>query len=370
MTASIALHLRAWLTAAGLALDPFGYSGGLTAVVLDDRPGSTGGWMASADCGDCHTREHRSWTDSRHHRAFTNDRFQAGLILEPRAFCVNCHAPTAPQVAEVLPNLPAYATLAPGWSGGVRPPLSPEPRAADGVGCAACHLRNGEVLAARLTPAQARAPHPVRVEPTFGTAAACRGCHQFLADTPTAKARWWMQSTWAEWQQITSKGEPDCIDCHMKEGDHAMTGAADLTRLKSALRVEVDQAGLLLEARALGHRLPTGDLFRAITVEWARSDAAPAASSSEDGWTVAFRAGRTFRIEPVGGTSSAPHGVQKTEVSDTRLWPGVPVYVDLPAGAQWRVRYHYGAPHDVAVGLAPPDAWRTTLFHGTLPTSR
>ncbi len=353
------LHLRAWLTAAGLAADPFGFSGGLGPIPLDQRPDGGAGWMSAEDCGDCHTAELRQWTDSRHHRAFTNDLFQAGLIAEPQAFCVHCHAPTAPQVAEVLPNLPAYAALSPRSAPGPGLAFAPEPRAAEGVGCAACHLRDGAVLSAG--PDAPAAPHPIRVEPRFGTAAACRGCHQFLAPDGPSTPRWWMQSTWAEWQISEPDGDPDCLDCHMKGGDHAMTGAHDADRLRGALEVRPAPGGLRLTARGVGHRLPTGDLFRAITVEIARGEAVPAASAQAEGWEELWRAGRRFSA--VEGADGAIH---KQPVEDSRLWPDQPVLVPLPdtPGLRWRVRYHFGAPHDLVRGLAPLEAWVLTLADG------
>ena len=75
--------------------DPLGYTGGAGPLVLDGRVDGGPGWMSAADCGDCHEQALAEWTDSRHHRSWTNDLFQAGLIAEPQRFCVYCHAPAA-----------------------------------------------------------------------------------------------------------------------------------------------------------------------------------------------------------------------------------------------------------------------------------
>lgn len=346
------------------AADPLGYTGGAGPLVLDGRTDGGPGWMSAADCGDCHEQALAEWTDSRHHRSWTNDLFQAGLIAEPQRFCVYCHAPAAVQAAEVIPNLAAYAALSPRAAGAGAPRLAPEPLAEEGVSCAVCHLRDGAVLAARpLAPGRA-APHPIRVAPELGGAEGCRGCHEFAIPAATGgPGPFLMQSTYSEWRALSGPGDPSCVGCHMAPGHgHRMTGAHDLEKLRGALRVRRAGGALVLEAVEIGHALPTGDLFRALTVELRRGPGVPPDSAEDDGWEVIFVAGRSFELVETGGPRP-----EKRPLSDTRLWPGQPRSVALPLDqpeAWWRVRYMYGAPHDLARGLAPLGDWVITLASG------
>lgn len=366
----IGLLALIFVASAAPPADPLGFTGGWGPLVIDGRADGGKGWMSAEDCGDCHEAEAAEWTDSRHHRAWTNDLFQAGLIAEPSPFCVYCHAPAAIQAREVIPNLPAYDAMSGRPKSGPVPDLSPEPLAEEGVSCAVCHLRDGAVLAARPLPEGRAAPHPIRVVPELGGAEACKTCHDFAIPAASGgPGPHPMQSTYAEWRAVRPEGGESCVDCHMAPGQgHRMTGAHDLDKLRGALSVRRDGAALVLEARGLGHRLPTGDLFRAVTVELRRGPGVPADAAEDDGWEEIFRAGRTFTLEP--GAGGRP---EKVPLADTRLWPGQPVRVPLPAtkasdqsDGMWRVRYIYGAPHDLSRGLAPLKDWVLTLASGPL----
>ncbi len=337
-----------WLLAAD-GPDRFGFSKGAGPVDLDTTSEELI-WTDAADCAGCHQEAAEQWAQSRHRVSWTNDLMQAGFVAEARSFCVYCHAPAQAQVAEVMANLATYRALSPSASP-VEPPagaLKPEPRAEEGISCVVCHLRDGEVLSAH--PPDPESPHPIRHDPSFGTEAACVTCHQFPApsfvDGQTHATEQIMQATeseWLRWRKETG-GTEDCTDCHMPRGDHRMPGVHDHDRVRSAVAATVVRSRggsvLRLEAQDVGHAVPTGDLFRHLTVETRRS--------GSDTWTPIATLGRSFEVD-----HSGPIPV-KREVADTRLWPGQPIdlsLADLPDGGWVRLRCHLGGAHDEARGL-------------------
>ena len=341
--------------------DPFGFSGGTEPVRLSSED-SPSAWTSARDCAGCHPDAYAQWEGSRHRVSWTNDLMQAGFVAEPRMFCVNCHAPAVEQVEEIRPNLATYAALGPH-----APPhatvgvLQPEPRSEEGINCAVCHLRDGEILTS--TPGDPDAPHRFRVEPSFGTSAACVTCHDFATpvfiDGVTHIIDEPMQATageWRRWQAQTGRTE-GCPSCHMPKGDHRMHGAHDMQRVAGSIHVEVTDTSLSLGTREVGHAVPTGDLFRHLTVE--------VRATPDAEWTVLETLGRTFAVD----TSTDPP--RKYQTTDTRLQPGATRVLALPpglAGGQWRLRYHYGGPHDEARKLVPLKQLIQVVHSGAVPS--
>ena len=204
--------------------------------------------LRDAACMRCHVDEARSWEGSAHHSAFTNEIFQAEWQPRRQAACVRCHAPLAE------PESPLDET------------------ALNGISCAVCHVREGSVLASHAAP---DAPHPITVDETLSTSAACAGCHDFnfasVEPTPYDRSEM-LQGTLREWHEVEERGT--CQHCHMAEGSHAMPGARDASLLARALTVEAHAAiidghtevTLTLTSQA-GHAVPTGDMFRRLHVE-------------------------------------------------------------------------------------------------------
>ena len=317
--------------------------------------------VPSAGCGGCHAQQYADWSASRHRTAWSNDVFQTGYLVEQKDFCVYCHAPLAEQTAEVIANRAWYRAQHPRLNAAMSETLSealpeklPEPQAEEGVSCAVCHWREGQLVG----PGNGEgAAHPVAAAPDQQASTFCAGCHEFnMPEGHGGEIRFTdvaMQSTFSEWQQWG--GQQTCQDCHMPGGRHLFRGAHDLAFLRTSVSVGVWREGesvvFCLESVATGHHLPTGDLFRHLTLE----------VDGGDGWHTIHRIGREHAVvaEPTTGE------IAKVLISDTSLRPGVPVEVVTDDSVhRWRLRYHYASSEDEMRGLMPMDALVVTLVEG------
>lgn len=209
----------------------------------------------NAGCERCHPAIAAQWRDSYHRRAFTDPAFQEALRGEPLAFCRACHAPDDDSRRD------------PGSLAGAR-----------GVSCVTCHLLGAQVLAAPGRP-RAVAPHPIVRSAAFATAAACATCHDFSFPDGQARTRpQFMQTTAQEHARDPDNDRP-CQSCHMPavggHRSHRFLGGHDAATLRQSLTVRAVRSGpatlrLWLTPIAVGHALPTGDLFRRLAVRaWA-----------------------------------------------------------------------------------------------------
>lgn len=216
----------------------------------------------SDDCTDCHDEVTAEWSASAHRASFTNDLFQNEWHLHGDPWCVRCHAPAA--------DASAPAGVA----------------ATDGISCAVCHVVGGVVVSSRVS---GDAPHEVRADPAFATETQCAKCHS-VAFPPSVRvaAGQALQDTLTEWQRSGAPGP--CQDCHMPprpdfdasggaragrlHRSHLFPGARDAALLSSSVRVTASarcvngrtRVELTLEAGAVGHDVPTGDVFRRLEV--------------------------------------------------------------------------------------------------------
>lgn len=261
------------------------------------------------DCGRCHEDTHGAWSASAHARGLDNPHFVAEWAPERLAFCSDCHAPLGP---------PASA------------------RAGEGVGCAACHVRDGTVLAYGARVPVTEPPHALARDTRDLDARLCGPCHDFpfptraLAPHSDFDPNEPLQSTFREWRESRAMTEGrTCIDCHMRveAGGHAMrlTGAADGPPIRIAHRyVGADRLELRIEATdAVGHAVPTGDVWRQLVIEVREVDA--------DRITARARLGRTF-----AGQREADGHVLLRQTRDRRVPP--------PGRGETRVRLRVGAP--------------------------
>jgi hypothetical protein len=289
-------------------------------------------------CASCHAAIVDEWSRSRHAVAWTNSIFQTEFGARPQAWCVNCHAPLATQQADL--------------SG---------PRAAQGVDCAACHVRAGKLVAKAR---RAGSPHDTIAEPSFGSPAFCADCHQFtfpvLSPDDGSALRMTahpMQDTVASFRAGPYARERDgCLTCHGSQHGHAFPGAHDRGMLESALEVawcrDPDAAGAIRVAvrnAAAGHAVPTGDIHRHAYLRLWRSSAPEALFQAffgrrfevaDDGgkttsWdsTLAPGASRSFRIDldRLGGEAGEPVNLELIYVYIGNEFPRLRSAPDEPA---------------------------------------
>lgn len=282
-----------------------------------------------ARCGECHEAQYAAWRGSGHGRAWTNDLFAEGLRAEPLRWCVNCHAPLPEQGAQV--DLDGYR----------RDDLAPRPDeslAEEGVGCPTCHVRDGAVL----TPTPGDHIHPSRYTPELRQSELCAACHEFPLHTADgAVTDVLMQSTYSEWRAWG--GSETCQSCHMPAGDHSVRGAHDVDWLRQSVVVDVASTTYTVRLVGVGHALPSGDVFRHLTLE----------EDHDGAWTTLATFGRSFvRV-----------GDAKQLATDTSLRPG-PGTVVPRGGGPWRLRYHYASALQEAARRLPEAELVVTLHDG------
>lgn len=161
------------------------------------------------ECATCHPDVAARFATSRHARSFTNANFAAAWEdAVNRAWCASCHLPRGKQVS-----------------------------------CSSCHDDH----------------EPVRHD-------VCADCHTVPSPNVSPPLRFGgdaLQTTWAEWKQLEIG---PCADCHLD--GHAFVGAHDVDLVRSALKVVPERGAITLKTTdALGHRLPTGDPFRRLSIE-------------------------------------------------------------------------------------------------------
>jgi hypothetical protein len=262
--------------------------------------------LRAAACAGCHAGAHAEWAQSRHGLAWTNAIFQREYRDRPLDWCVHCHAPLTEQLAEVKRG------------GG--------PLAAEGVNCAACHVREGRILARERSPAS---PHDTVARPDFGGPGYCGGCHQFafpkIEPDPAGKGPGRVTGYTAHPMQDTvaqhARGPhaaKECIACHQQNaGSHRFPGGHDADMIAGALQMQACRAGgtlvvSLANTRA-GHNVPTGDLHRHLVLRAWR------ASAPEKLQEITL--GRRFAPAPDGG---------KRTISDTTIRAGETRRLRLP----------------------------------------
>ncbi len=208
--------------------------------------------MTDDDCRACHPSASESWSQSRHHRSFSNPDFQRSYTREPKAFCRNCHAPALTR-SVALPGSEAEAL---------------------GVGCLDCH---GGPDGVRTGPGQLRdAPHAIVVEPDFGTRS-CEGCHEFEFPSDSRRPPGTMMQTTVREHAASGFADVACATCHLPRDpdqparvDHSLASTRNDDAIRNALEVRAERDGnalhLELRPRGVGHAFPTGDLFRRLEI--------------------------------------------------------------------------------------------------------
>jgi len=252
------------------------FQGGLPIAAQQVPPGLPS--LSAQGCNACHGEIHDAWAESAHAGAWNAEAFRAALDrVGDTTACTGCHLPLANQ----------HPRLAAGYIEGdvARPDMQPNPAwdatlMSEGVTCAACHVRDGAVVANRTG---AAGPHPITVSDELGTSELCATCHQLTwpgADPP-------FYDTYGEWKASAyAQAGVGCKDCHMPPvagratatrfaamADHSFP--ADTARALSILvRTDAPEAqrgsplhvAVRLQNTGAGHSVPTGSPFKAYRV--------------------------------------------------------------------------------------------------------
>ncbi len=253
--------------------------------------------LSAQSCNACHYDIHDAWAGSAHAGASTQEPFRSALQASGDSpLCASCHLPLQNQQSSLVkryaggPLSSAELVDNPSWDATL---------ASEGVTCASCHVRDGQVVGTRAAPG---APHPVSVSDELASPEFCASCHQLTwegAEQP-------LYDTWGEW--AASAYQPAgvrCQDCHMPPQSGLVTAGrfaghashAFVSDPSRALTVLVDlppqglvrgQAApveLTLMNSGAGHAFPSGSPFSWIRVELAvqveGAEPAPALWSTE-----------------------------------------------------------------------------------------
>jgi hypothetical protein len=149
---------------------------------------------------------------------------------------------------------------------------------AEGVSCAACHVRDGVVVGARSVPVSTGA-HDVRAVAGFDGPELCAGCHQFnfpeatgdleAPDGRRSAVHYSDQSMQDTIAEARAAGAGACSTCH--SGGHRWTASdpAWLAQQFGEGHLDPDSGvvSLRVEVAPRGHALPTGDPFRTLHLE-------------------------------------------------------------------------------------------------------
>lgn len=278
-----------------------------------------------AECAPCHPAVTEAWAGSAHARSRTNAAFATAYAEARDPWCLNCH-------------LPLQAQRGPG----------PTVAAAEGVTCAACHVRDGLVLVASPASSGAASVHAVREVPGFAEQV-CAGCHEFPFPRHDRGSGLQyglapLQSTVSEWRSVP--GAPGCPACH----DHAAPGGADPAFVSAWLTVDAVATArgvrASLSAPGVPHAVPTGDPFRRLRLVTALDPGC-------DTVVASATLGRTI----VDGGASFAIG------ASTVLPPAGARVVDLPGAASfWCLTAERVDPEHV--GRVPPQVASVRLGSG------
>jgi hypothetical protein len=250
--------------------------------------------LKAESCGECHREIYDEWKTSIHAHAYDDPFFQAYWKKDKNIWvCLNCHTPLENQQPTLIKEIPR---------GRVEKAIQePNPRydpdyQRESITCAACHVRDGVIYGPFEDSA---APHPTRFDPSFRTAQVCYRCHNVVSG-PAQFYNVGPCGTYAEYEGKYFMQERGfiCQSCHMPEIDrpaavngpirrgrqHLWRGGHDPDMIKRAVAVQVrtdmvaskpgDRVGVTLTVinAGAGHKIPTGDPDRHLTIEFSVVD--------------------------------------------------------------------------------------------------
>ncbi len=242
--------------------------------------------LKAKDCGVCHSEIYQEWQTSLHAEAFTDPFFTAYMKKDKGdPTCLVCHTPLLNQSPFILSSASGnYNDLHSITNPNFDPELQQE-----GVTCAACHIKDG-VIYGPYKKRQLNAPHPVAYDDKFLQKSLCRQCHEVpskdfsLMNEGVCSTG--MESNSGLW---AARGFI-CQDCHMppvnrplmagypaREGrKHLWPGGYSIQQLQKVFSFkaskEKDQLTIRITNSGAGHKAPTGDPDRFITMDFFWTD--------------------------------------------------------------------------------------------------
>ncbi len=259
-----------------------------------ERPIPTGsipaslGSLSAKTCAACHQSIYDEWSTTIHSQAWTDPYYQVDWVFDGRQqICNNCHIPLDRQQEHRVLGFEDQEK----W----RPILAPNPDfdpglQHEGVTCAACHLRDGEILGVY----GGGAPHPVRK--IADSNEMCLRCHVVGGERWDTFYRIPPCGTVAEIEGTQgTAGEASgtvlgCVQCHMPLTErplvaggaaravrsHLWRGGHDPDTVKKGLSVAFDEVpeaprdrrsfALTITNIGAAHYFPTGTPDRHLTV--------------------------------------------------------------------------------------------------------
>lgn len=305
------------------------FASGEASVPFQELPDSLPS-ISAQSCNACHGPVVEQWQGSGHGQAWHSPLYQEALTAagEP-TYCLRCHLPLQNQRSELVRGYNENSLA--------KPRLEPNPRfdptlRAEGVTCAACHVRDGVVYGPRtLRPGES--PHSVYHHPDLVEPVTCAACHQLAWPGTEEKP---LYNTYREWEESPwAVAGVRCQDCHMPltvgpvsgsrfaaHRSHEVRGSADDAVLARAFTVQVGpvppeiQRGTELPVRVqvmntgAGHHAPTGNPHSWIEVRIA-ADGVEGLDAEPGSWPLRrvvdlegeHEAGEDTRI-PAGGTAT------------------------------------------------------------------
>ncbi|MBI2411711.1 MAG: hypothetical protein HYV24_00670 [Deltaproteobacteria bacterium] len=247
-----------------LASPPAVFGGEASPSVHWQRPVKTGSYGAvdgiyPESCAVCHRAQYDDWKGALHSKSVG-----PGLLaqLDPEKdpetalSCYYCHAPLAAQNEMIVDE------------GGYAANVSFDERLkSSGVGCAACHVREGGVFGPRGpegNKGSPRAHHASIQSDFFERAEFCAACHQL--DQGYELNGKLLVNTFTEWKESEyGKSNVPCQSCHMPGRRHLFRGIHDPEMVKSGIKFEVERADaggrvgakLRITNSGVGHYFPT-----------------------------------------------------------------------------------------------------------------
>lgn len=260
--------------------------------------------LSERQCARCHAKQAREWDGTIHAQAASPGLIaqilRPGIDMAPKAIesCERCHGP----LAEQQPTRPIFDA----------------PLRAEGVTCAACHLRNwtrhgppGVAPSLMQNPGYPFAPLAIYERGDF-----CLPCHQLPARLAVNGRP--LLDTYREWLvgPYMQRGI-QCQSCHMPNREHTWKGVHDPDTFRQGIRLDAiaarSAAGVVsVRARltnvGAGHFLPTTPTPAA----WLRIALVDRGGQVIRGATAAQRIGRAIAYRDGGWR----------ELEDTRIPPG------------------------------------------------